>query len=108
MLRGFDSIYHVRFFTPTTMDGLCFGAADRTAPDATRTLEHLLDFEKVQVRVNRRFAYRWHMRKYLHIDLKEPGTEDMDERHWLDRMFGRKDEIVWLLRKPCVANGEGV
>jgi SAM-dependent methyltransferase len=85
-LRGLDSIYHVRLFSPSTMDGFCM---KKDIQDETVGLQELLDFEKVSVHVNREFGFNWHLQHYIGI------------KRTFKRGF-RKHEIVWLLKTPIV------
>ena len=76
-------IYHVRFFLPWTIDGFC---AD-TLCEGVTSLEAKPLFRKLEQRVHRRLPFRWHLKHYLGIEVRE---------RW---PIGRKFEIVWILEK---------
>lgn len=99
-IRGMEQAYHVRYFYPSTLDAFTSppGWNDPKADGNgfSRSLEYRGAYLIESVRVNRIFPFRWHLRRYLRIKLPSP---DKDSRHWLDRI-GRKDELVYVLRRP--------
>lgn len=92
-LRGFDSAYHVRFFTPVTMEAFCMSKGNQSKAPG---LHKLLDFEKVSVKVNWEPRFKWHWKHYLGVDLDANGGT---------KIGTRRHEIVWTLRKPIANSG---
>ncbi len=76
--------WHRAYFDERTMD--LFTAEDREEVSSNDTV---LDFEVLSVKVSRRFPMRYHLNKYLHLNLP------------YNSRIGRPWEICWMLRKPA-------
>jgi SAM-dependent methyltransferase len=99
-IRGMEQGYHLRFFFPSTLDIFTSppGWDDPKKGDGfSRSLEYRGRYEMVHVRVNRYFMHRYHLKKYLHIKCR---NVDKDLRYWYDRVLGKRDELIYVLRRP--------
>ncbi len=74
--------YHVRTFLPYTLDYFI-----RQRIKDSKGLQEFGLFDLIELKINRRFPYQWHIRRYLKIQAP------------YNFPIGRKWEIVWKLRK---------
>lgn len=81
--------WHRAYFDKRTMD--LFTAKNREEVSSNDTV---LDFEMLSVRISRRFPIRYHLKKYLRLNMPH------------DFAIGRPWEICWMLRKPDIARRE--
>jgi len=82
--RGFDSIGHVRFFSKTTMDGMCMVRGQEAVGGGLTEMSYYIKAKRPKVRRGRKES--WHIKHYLGLSVKLPCI--------------RWHEIVWVLQKP--------
>lgn len=80
--------HHVRFFWPSTFD---IFTSDSTVTDALDPYATDQMFAVDSIKIRRVFWFGWHLKRYL-------GIGYLFGRRY-DFPFGRKAEIIWVLRK---------
>jgi len=109
-MEGFNSPFHYRYFLPETLDMFCLEDLKISCLEdmnRIRALDTLIAFNKLDVHVNRRCKYRYHLKKYFGLRFPAYGINhlaDGPDLHWLDRWFGVKYEIIYKLMKPLEDN----
>jgi len=82
--------YHRNYFTKSTFDPfICDGKHDEARRENLAWLDPKADYELISRKHGfRSFPFAWHLKHYLNLNMSK------------DCMFGRSQEMIWLLRKP--------